>query len=354
MPKKNKILIWGPASSLSIPVAVALAKAGFEVHFVGKSFLNLMTPLNLKAGLKSTLKLNFLEQIKDENFNECIKVIDSNSINLNNNYAAVIFCGLPPHFDEAKLPRAPWSIDEFCKLANLFKQTPVYFISSIWSAIQEDDGTVLEDIGYNKRKPESAFEAVCQAYENELIKKNKFLNWYLIRIPLILGDSQNGKTVNFTGLYSLIHQMLILKNSHPGAVPHSVNGSLNINYNPHACLNWLPVDILSFLLVNYINDPIAPKICNLVPTQALLNEEWINTLAKAVGFSKAIKSDYDNLAIAPTLRKLLNENIQIKMRNLYEVIGRYKPNLSNLDETYFTNLINYAEVKNWGNASKDL
>ncbi len=42
------------------------------------------------------------------------------------------------------------------------------------------------------------------------------------------------------------------------------------------------------------------------------------------------------------------------MRNLYEVIGRYKPNLSNLDETYFTNLINYAEVKNWGNASKDL
>ncbi len=78
MPKKNKILIWGPASSLSIPVAVALAKAGFEVHFVGKSFLNLMTPLNLKAGLKSTLKLNFLEQIKDENFNECIKVIDSN------------------------------------------------------------------------------------------------------------------------------------------------------------------------------------------------------------------------------------------------------------------------------------
>ncbi len=352
MPKKNKILIWGPATSFSIPVAIAMAKSGWEVHFVGKSFLNLMTPLNLKAGLKTALKLNFLDEIKDENFDDCIKVVDSNSINSNNNYSAVIFCGLPPHFDEAKLPRAPWSIDEFCKLANLFKQIPVYFISSIWSAVQEEDGTVLEDIGYVKRKPETAFEAVCQSYENELVKRNKFANWYLIRIPLILGDSHNGKTTNFTGLYSLIHQMIILKNSHSDTMAHSVNGSLNLNYNPHACLNWLPVDVLTFLLVNYINDPIAPKICNLVPTQALLNEEWINTLAKAVGFSKAIKSDYDNLGIQPTLRKLLNENIQIKMRNLYEVIGRYKPNLSNLDENYYGNLITYANTKNWGNTTK--
>ncbi len=350
MGNKKRVLIWGPLTSFSSPVAINLAKSGFEVNFTAKSFLDLLTPLNLKTGLKTALKQSFLENVQDENFDECIKIIEPNSINSNSNYIAVIFCGLPPHYDEAKLPRATWAVKEFCKFQNLFKQVPVYFISSIWSAIQQDDETVLEDINYPKRKPLTAFEAVCQSYEDEIIKENKFNNWYLIRIPLILGDTVKGQTTNFSGLYPLIKQIQQLKNNgnQSSIVSHLDNDILNLNYNPHACLNWLPADFLSFLIVNYISDSLAPKICNLVPTKALLNEEWVNNLAHSIGFSKVVKSEYDSLEINSTVRKFLNENVQIKMRNLYEVIGRYKPNQNALDENYFHKVLTYADKSNWG------
>ncbi|HEY9712042.1 MAG TPA: hypothetical protein V6C72_01155, partial [Chroococcales cyanobacterium] len=49
-----------------------------------------------------------------------------------------------------------------------------------------------------------------------------------------------------------------------------------------------------------------------------------------------------------TLRKVLQDSIQVKKRNLFEVSGRYQLPPVNLDKEYFEKVLRFGRQKHWG------
>ena len=169
--------------------------------------------------------------------------------------------------------------------------------------------------------------------------------WHLLRLPLILGGSVDGRSVNFTGLYKLL-QELYLDRYRVSESSEKIDTALN--YNPDATFWMLPCDWAAHLVVKIIEDNMRPVICNVVSTQATLNQEWLQELARALGLDSLPACERDGLNLPPTLRSMLKDNIQVKTHNLFEVLGRYQQAPLMLSSDYFRKVLNYAEVHNWG------
>src|SRR5215470_9847283 len=106
--------LWGPISSFSGPLAAWLLRKDWQVHIAVKPALNLLTltPLDLHSAAQTWLEraLGGHEQLRA--FQERVRFLDGGEPVKGTRYDALLFCGLPPNFDEPRAPRAPWAAGE--------------------------------------------------------------------------------------------------------------------------------------------------------------------------------------------------------------------------------------------------
>lgn len=339
--------LWGPISSFSGPLAALLVTKGWQVHVATKSSLSLfsLVPLDLRSSAVALLEqaLGGHEQFKP--FQDRIKFIDENELNSKTKYDAIIFCGLPANFDEPRAPRAHWAATRLPSVMKTLKGTPLFLVSSIWGGIQRD-GVVPEEFEFTRRKPLTQWEGVCQHYEHKLLEALESVEspWYLVRVPMISGRTNNGASINFTGPSSLFKEI--------GSFSDRTNGAgekrLKLRYNPDSTMAFLPADTASYIFWRYLEDENRPRICNMVSTQPALNQEWLHYAAAAAGLAEIAPSDTDDINLPGTLRKMLMDNVQIKTRNLFEVAGRYQLPPIRLEQDYFEKVFRSGRSKQWG------
>ncbi len=338
--------LWGPISSFSGPLVALLLHKGWHVHIPAKSALNLftLTPLDLQSAAYSWLEraLGGREQLQV--FQERLRILDYGESIKGTTYDAIIFCGLPPNFDEPRAPRAPWSASELPRIARMLKGTPIFIVSSLWGGIQPD-GVVPEEFEFERRKPLSHWEGVCQQYELRLLENTSKLDacWHLIRLPLISGSTVDGSALNFSGLSTLLRESS--SPSNPAVMP---GNSFKLNFNPDATLWFSAANTMTTFFWRLLEDDSRPRICNLVSTQSMLNREWGEYLARALGYETLEVTDRDTWNLPSILRKMLRDVINVKTRNLFEVAGRYQYAPTLLDTAYFEQLISFGRSENWG------
>lgn len=341
--------IWGPVSSFTGPLIAWLVKKGWLVHVACKSSLNLLSlsPLDLRSSAQAAIENAFGGHDKAKAFSDKIKIVDPGDVGKGTKYDAVIFSGMPPNFDEARAPRAPWSAGELKDILSHCKDSPLFIISSLFGGAQ-NDGVVPEETEFARRRPQSTWEGICQQYETRLLEKlSKWESpWYLVRLPFISGATEDGFTSNYGGIYPLLKEL-----SEKAAQVQSSSKpkkEIKLNFNPNATLWFMPVDTTVYTFWRYLEDEHRTRILNLIPTNATLNMEWLASVGKAIGSVSIVEDDDDKINIAPPLRKLLNDNIMVKNRNLFEVAGRYHIPPVQIDEQYFERIIKRAVANNWG------
>lgn len=338
--------LWGPISSFSGPLASLLLRKGWQVHVATKSALNLFTlvPLDLRSAAQTWLERALGGHDQLHIFQERLRFLDQGETVKGTTYDAVIFCGLPPNFDEPRAPRAPWAAGELQAITRLFKDVPTFIVSSLWGGIQPD-GVVPEEFEFERRKPVSHWEGVCQQYENRLLQGIAGLEsrWHLIRLPLILGSTVDGSVLNFSGLSCLLRALSAQCSS-----SSEDRKILKLAYNPDATLWFSPVNNIVSLFWRLLEDEARPRICNLVSTQNILNREWVHHMAKALGYADVEVADQDPLTLPGILRKMLKDAVHVKTRNLFEVSGRYQYAPTLLDAAYFEKLLSFGKCENWG------
>ena len=338
--------IWGPVTSFNGPLAAHLVMKGWHVHFACKSSLNLLSlsPLDLRTQAQNLLDAA-LGKDKAKAFKDRLKLVDPSEA-MRHKYDAIIFGALPPNFDESRSPRAPWSGADFKSILKHFKGVPTFVISSLWGGVQKD-GVVPEELEFTRRKPQSTWEGTCQQYEQRVLETlaGNESPWYLVRLPLISGDTRGGETIKFSGIYTLLKELVV-----ESAKPTS-SKTIRLTYNPDSTLWFLPVDVAVGTMYRLIEDEARPRICNLVSTQLTLNREWLSHVAEAEHWEEIQSVENDGLNLPNTLRKLLVDDVQVKTRNLFEVAGRYQLLPTRLDKEYFQKLIEHAQAENFGSPS---
>lgn len=339
--------VWGPISNFSSSLLALLLENGWLLHIASKSALQIsLSPLDLASSAQHSIEKAAGGADKVKPYNEKLIFLDSDEPQRGTTYDIILFMGLPSNFDEPRVSRAPWAADELANIMAKLKGTPVIVISSLWGGIQ-DDGVVPEEIEFERRKPHSHFEGVCQQYENRILKaiSSQDGKWHLVRLPNILGSSVDGRSVNFTGLYKLLQELSLAKYQLGDG---NDKKTLELNYNPDATFWMLPCDWAANLMLKLIEDNSRPVICNVVSTQSTLNQEWMQELAKALALDTVHAADKDGLSLPATLRSMLADNIQVKTRNLFEVLGRYQQAPMVLSSDYFAKVLQQATQHNWG------
>lgn len=331
----------GPLSSFSTQLAVQLLRNGWNLHIPAKSALNFsLSPLDLRSSIQSALENAVGKKGRNRELLDRVKLLEPQEIAKGTKYDVIVFCGLPANFDESRVSRAPWAAEELPEVCKRLKDVPVVIVSSLWSAIQ-DDGVVPEEIEFVRRKPLSHFEGVCQQYELKLLKALEAQEniWYLLRLPMITGNTTDGAASNFSGMANLFAKV------RPTTPTDKV---LRVNYNPDATFWMLPADVAANLTATVIEDTARPRICNLVSTNATLNQEWMQHLARAAEFEQVEQTDKDAVVLPSTLQSMLKDNVQVKTRNLFELTGRHQVSPVALDREYFQKVLNHGKTANWG------
>lgn len=342
--------IWGPVSSFSGPLVAGLLQRGWQVHLATKAPWHFaLSPLDLRSYATATIEKAFGGHERYRTFQDRLRLLDVNETARGTTYDAFIFCGMPPNFDEQRVSRAPWAANEFEQLYKKFKDVPTFIVSSLWGAVQTD-GVVPEEVECERRKPLTHFESVAQQYEQKLWKalsadpENIPNNWYLVRLPLIAGNTSDGKAVNYTGVYTMLEKL----DTVAGKIRQDKKKALEFPYNPDSTFWFLPCDIAVQIFARLVDDANRPKICNLVSTQATLNREWVRDLSSVLGCNKTNPAEDNAVGFPTVLRTMLTENILVKTRNLFEVMGRYQQTPTILDVAYFERTLKAAEEENWG------
>lgn len=337
---------WGPITVFSGPLIASLLKAGWQVHVAAKSALNVFTlsPLDLNSVAESQLEIELGGRDEWRKYREQVRILEHGDFGRSADYDVIIFAGLPTNPDESRVPRAPWSAKDLSAIAKHLKGVPIVVVSSLWSAIMED-GVVPEEVEFERRRPATHWEALCQQYESRVLAELPRLesSWHLVRLPLITGSTKDGRIANFSGLSSLFREVSESTVLREDAI-------LPLSFNPNASLNFLPQDAAVKLFVQFIEDGSRPRICNLVSMQTALNREWVLALANAIGLDQAKKVERDNFELPKTLRQLIQDNVQVKTRNLFELAGRYQQQPIVLDSQYFEKQIAFGVDQNWGRA----
>ena len=353
--KVKTAYLWGPVSTFTAPLAAWLVAKGWHVHIATKSALNIfsLSSLDISSSVKSSLAEVFGTKNKFKAFKERLKFIETRDPPRDIKYDAFIFCGLPPNFDDARVPRAPWAASELASITHHFKGVPVFMISSLWGAVQSD-GVVPEELEFERRKTKNHWEKICQRYELKLIEELPKVesSWYFVRLPLLIGARANGYSYACNGLANLFAALdpewQVRKNSDINSRRISIGESVNLAHQPDATLWFLPVDLAVYMFGRYLEDDMRPRICNFVSVQATLNREWLQYLAQALGLKEIKPASRDDLQLPSALRKLLLDNVQVKTRNLFEVAGRYQLQAEHLTEEYFAKIIQVGRQKHWG------
>ncbi len=336
--------LWGPISSFSGPLAAWLVTKGWQVRVATKSSLNLLSlsPLDLHSSALALLEQAMGGRDRFRTFKDRLRLVDETEALKGTKYDAVIFCGLPPNFDESRAPRAPWAAAKLPAISKALKGVPIFIVSSLWGGVQ-NDRVVPEEFEFERRKAPTHWESLCQNYEEKLLDGLSTLEspWYLVRIPMISGSSETGESLNFSGPGVLFKELA-------QAAQTRVGTNLRLAYNPDSTLWFLPVDEAVYMFWRYLEDELRPRICNLVSTQATLNREWLHYVATALKLNEVTPAEYDSLTLPSIMRKMLMDDVQVKTHNLFEVAGRYHLPPLRLNEDYFQKVLARGIEGRWG------
>ncbi|MEZ4536595.1 MAG: SCP2 sterol-binding domain-containing protein [Cyanobacteriota/Melainabacteria group bacterium] len=341
---EKRALLWGPVSSFTGPLTAWLTKKGWMVDIACKSSLNLLSlsPLDLKSAARGLLESSYQSRNKAKAFNDKYRFIEQTEVLKKMDYDIIIFAGLPPNFDESRGPRAPWSAAELEEVLRAMKpETDIIVVSSIYAAVQED-GVVPEIAEFDRRKSHTSWENICQQYESKLVEilSGKEVSWSLLRLPLICGSTEDGKTIKDNGLHTLFQAIKDHTDfTREAAASNAGSRSLRLNYAPDATLWFMPIDLAVYSFWRYLEDEERPKILNMVPTNPSLNREWLAHLASVLEIEEVVSSTEQDLEISNTVTKLLTDNIQVTTRNLFEAAGRYHIPPVKIDSAYFGKVI---------------
>lgn len=345
--------IWGPISSFTGPLVAWLVKKGWHTHVACKSSLNLLSlsPLDLRSSVQAAIDASFGGHGKAKAFKDRIKIVDHGVFSKGTTYDAIIFAGMPPNFDESRVPRAPWAAAEIKDVLKESKGAPLFILSSLYGGVQAD-GVVPEEREFTRRKPQTTWESTCQQYEMKIIDKlkNWGFPWYLVRMPMLSGATDNGFTLNYTGIYPMLKE-LSAKAQTLNEIQRE-NKDIKLRFNPNSFLWMMPVDTAVYMFWRFLEDEHRTSILNVIPTNPLLNSELLNYVGKSLGIHIQ-DDDEDRLNLHPVLRKLLTDNVQVKNRNLFEVAGRYHIPPVQMDEAYFERSLNAARSKSFGNVTEE-
>lgn len=340
--------IWGPMSSFNGSLAAHLMIKGWHVHFACKSSLNFLSlsPLDLSSHAQQTLEAALGGKEMAKTFQDRYKFVEPGEGLKAFKYDAIIFGALPPNFDEARVPRAPWSAADFRNLGKHCKGVSTFIISSLWGGVQKDN-VIPEELEFARRKPSTAWEATCQQYEQRILESLTGFEapWYLVRLPILSGDTRSGDLLKPSGLNGLF-KALVDQIGKPTFA--SGNTPVKLAYNPDCSLPFLPIDVAVSTFTNFLEDSGRPRVFNLLSTQMTLNREWLHDLAGALGVHDIVPDEHDGLDLPATLRRLLIEPVQVKTRSLFEVAGRYKIQPTPIDKDYFERLLQSARKINFG------
>jgi hypothetical protein len=350
--------LWGPLSSFTAPAAAWLINKGWHVHIATKSTLNLLSlsSLDLASSARVCLENALGGQGAFRTFHDRLKLVEPTELVRDTKYDALIFSGLPPNYDDARVPRAPWTAEELPRIAKLLKGVPIFLISSLWGGIQKDR-VVPEELEFERRKPLSHWERICQNYEIRLLKGLSKIeaNWFFVRMPMLSGATTSGEPFVFNGPSNIFRELDPQEEKErAGEVnPRAKSGvtkTVKLAYNPDSTFWFLPVDVAVYMFWRFLEDEHRPRICNFVSTQASLNREWLQHLARALGLKEIVQSEKDSLNLSLVLRKLLLDDVQVKTRNLFEAAGRYQLPPVKLDREYFDKVVHAGRLKQWGHA----
>jgi hypothetical protein len=347
--------LWGPLSSFSAPLAAWLLTKGWHLHIATKSSLNLLSlsSLDLTSSARALLEdaIGGLDRYRA--FQDRLRLLESGEPLRDTKYDAAIFCGLPPNWDDARVPRAPWAAAELPNISKLLKGVPIFIVSSLWGAIQRDR-VVPEELEFERRKPTTNWERICQTYEQKLTEALSKIesNWYFVRIPMMASAAATGMPFGFTGPNVLFKELDPQKQNDEFRAKSRLaqEGKIELAYNPDSTLWFLPVDVAVYMFWRFLEDEARPRICNFVSTQATLNREWLHHMAQSMGLSEILQAERDSLNLPTVLRKLLLDDVQVKTRNLFEVAGRYQLAPVILDKEYFDKVVAAGRLKGWGSA----
>ena len=341
--------IWGPMSSFNGSLAAHLMIKGWHVHFACKSSLNFLSlsPLDLSSHAQQTLETALGGKEMARTFQDRYRFVEPGEGLKAFKYDAIIFGALPPNFDEARVPRAPWSAADFRNLGKYCKGVSTFIISSLWGGVQKDN-VIPEELEFARRKPSTTWEATCQQYEQRILESlNGFeAPWYLVRLPILSGDTRSGELLKPSGLNGLF-KALVDQIGKPTFASGSAT-PVKLAYNPDCSLPFLPIDVAVSTFTNFLEDSSRPRVFNLLSTQMTLNREWLHDLASALGVQDIVPDEHDGLNLPGTLRRLLIEPVQVKTRSLFEVAGRYKIQPTPIDKDYFERLLDSARKINFG------
>lgn len=323
------------------------------MHVAFKSSLNLMSlsPLDLKSTAQVAIDecLKTLVQDRDRlrALSDNLKFVAPNEIDEQTKYDVVIFAGIAPNFDEPRVPRAPWAAKELKTLIDKIRGTQLMVISSIFGGVQPT-GLVPEEVEFDRRKPKTSWEGVCQQYENKVLHSLAGCesSWHLIRLPFLtnsFGKELHHHTSGLDHLFrALCERADQLKNSfQPGTT------KLRLNFDPDCALSFLPIDSAVKFFVRYLEDENRPRILNLVSSNSLLNREWLGYLGDSLEVEIVPTEKDDELNLPSVIKQSLHDNFQIASRNLYELVGRYNFPPVILDENYFKRLITFNKDHLW-------
>ena len=339
--------VWGPISNFAANLLASMLENGWTIHLACKSALQMtLSPLDLPSTAQHSIEKAASSPEKFKLCSDRLLFLENDEVHKGTTYDVILFMGLPSNYDEPRVSRAPWAAEQLSTINAKLKGVPIIIFSSLSGGIQ-NDGVVPEEIEFERRKPRSHFEGVCQQYEAKVLKAiNKIdAKWHLVRIPLVLGNSTDGRSLNFTGLYNLLKELYLAKLA-LGDNPE--NKSIELAYDPNMTCWMLPVDFATNLATRIIEDPLRPVICNVVSTRSTLSQEWMNDLSVGLGVQSIAPVERDNLNLPTTLRVILSDHLNIKTRNLFELLGRHQQAPMNLSNDYFHNVIEYACNNNWG------
>jgi putative sterol carrier protein len=338
--------IWGPISSFTGPLTALLLRKGWHVYVACKSALNLfsLSPLDMPSAAQTQIEKALGGHEEFRTFADRLKFIESNEQLKDVVLDAIIFSALPPNFDEARAPRAPWAAQELGAICKIQRGVNVFLVSSLWAGVQPD-GVVPEEMEFERRKPLNQWEHCAQQYEIKLLIELGGLEstWHLIRLPLISGSTKDGASLNFSGPMSLLRDI-----AEQTPHPEESYSTLQLNYNPDATFWFMPVDQATKMFWHILEDESRPRICNLVSTQSTLNREYAEYVAKSLGYKSVETASNNSYKLANVMRQMLKDNIQVKTRNLFEVAGRYQENPVAIDERYFSKLLRFGRANHWG------
>ncbi len=348
----------GPLSSLTAPLAAWLLSKGWHVHVAVKSSLNILSlsSLDLPSSARAALETALGGHNAFRAFQDRLKLLETPEASRDTTYDALIFCGLPPNYDDARVPRAPWAAEELANVVKQFQGVPVFLISSLWGAIQKDR-VVPEEIEFERRKALTNWERLCQSYETKLMQSLPQIesNWYFVRMPMLSGATTNGEPFGFTGPSNLFRELdphyrsSVYSESYPSR--SKKRETQKLAYNPDSTLWFLPVDMAVYMFWRFLEDEHRPRICNFISTQATLNREWLQHLAQSLGLKDIVPtthSERDSLNLPTIVRRLLLDDVQVKTRNLFEVAGRYQLAPFTFAKEYFDKVVTVGRNKDWG------